>query len=194
MKKKRKSKIELLEEDLDIITSLDELNEKQRIVRYRMLRIFANNNDFEYEKLNKEYDIDKTKKLLYDIIDTLKDKDFPLYLKIINELDFAFWRIKILIRDMFQKIKNKYIYRKRIKIQKKKIKIYNLFEEKELMLLNVLGFNLENRSYNGSEIQDICYQLLKYVFNQDEISSNQDFISIFDKFMKIANENKLYKW
>lgn len=191
---KRKNIIKQLEENLEIIISLEELNEKQKIVRQRMLKIFANNDDFEYEKLNKEYDIDKTKKLLYDIIDTLNDNDFPLYLRIINELDFAFWRTKILVITIFQKLKNKYIYRKRIKAQNKKIKIYHLFEENELILLNILGFNLENRSYIGSEIQMICHQLLKYVFNQDEISTNQEFISIFDKFMKIANENNLYKW
>ena len=191
---KRKNKIKQLEENLEIITSLEDLNEKQKMVRQRMLKIFANNDDFEYEKLNKEYDIDKTKKLLYDIIDTLNDKDFPLYLRIINELDFAFWRTKILVITIFQKLKNKYIYRKRIKAQNKKIKIYYLFEENELILLNILGFNLENRNYTGSEIQHICYQLLRYVFNQDKISANQEFISIFDKFMKIANENNLYKW
>lgn len=90
---KRKNIIKQLEENLEIITSLEELNEKQKIVRKRMLKIFAYNDDFEYEKLNKEYNIDKTKKLLYDIIDTLNDNDFPLYLKIINELDFVFCRI-----------------------------------------------------------------------------------------------------
>lgn len=105
MKKKRKNKIELLEEDLDIITSLDELNEKQRIVRYRMLRILANNDENEFKKLNKEYDIDKTKKLLYDIIDTLNDNDFPLYLKIMNEIYIFLWKIKIFIITILKKLK-----------------------------------------------------------------------------------------
>lgn len=110
---KRKDKIKQLEENLYFISSLDELNEKQRIVRARMLRIFADGDENKLKKLNREYDIIKTKKLLYDIIDTLKDNDFPLYLKIINELDYIFWKSKIFIFTFFKKIKNKYNYRKK---------------------------------------------------------------------------------
>ncbi|MBR3696967.1 MAG: hypothetical protein IKM97_01650 [Clostridia bacterium] len=56
---KRKNIIKQLEKNLEIITSLEELNEKQKNIRQRMLKIFANNDDFEYEKLNKKY-LDKS--------------------------------------------------------------------------------------------------------------------------------------
>lgn len=50
---------------LDEIGSLEELNETQKYLRISMLTIFSNGSKEDYIRLDKEYDIKKTKELFY---------------------------------------------------------------------------------------------------------------------------------
>lgn len=61
-----------IKENLKEIKSLEELNEAQIYLRKALLNIFSEGDEEEYKKRDKEYDIEKTKKLFYLYLKPIK--------------------------------------------------------------------------------------------------------------------------
>lgn len=57
---------------LNEITRLEELNDTQLLLRNNLLMIFANGDIQKFKKLDKEYDIQKTKRLFYKHLEPIE--------------------------------------------------------------------------------------------------------------------------
>lgn len=57
---------------LNEITSLEELNDTQLHLRKNLLMVFANGDIQKFKQLDKEYDIQKTKKLFYKHLEPIE--------------------------------------------------------------------------------------------------------------------------
>jgi len=56
----------LIKENLDKLEDLDEMNEAQRCLRLAMLLILSDRDYEKFQKLDKKYDIERTKELFRD--------------------------------------------------------------------------------------------------------------------------------
>lgn len=98
MIKRKKSKKYLLAENLDNITSFEQLNETQKEARRRLLLVIAYNEE-DFVRLDKEFDINRTKEFLYEAVYGKLD--------LLGIIDVYSWRLKVRIKQIFYRLKYK---------------------------------------------------------------------------------------
>lgn len=187
-----KKKEKLLLENLENMKSLNELNDFQKMQRLKILYAISKNKE-DFLQLNKEFDIDKTKNLFYDLTTPI---DLPLYLRIRDSIYMFFWGIKNNVSIFYRIMKRKSMIKRDKKFE---LNIYRCFNIDELNLLKKMGFDIEDRLYDKDDCIDFSYNLNNFFIDvyegrkllEDFDITNEDFDKLDKKIMKIELKHKI---